>query len=78
MALPHQRDRAGSCCCCNFPGGFVQILFNLRDIALGVLARRTPEIPVAGERACLSVEAAALPSRTAVPDGLDVVLRTST
>jgi len=57
-----------------FPGGFVQILFNLRDLVLGVLARRMPEVPLPART--VPAGGATLPSRITVPSDLDVVLRT--
>ena len=57
-----------------FPGGFVQILFNLRDLVLGALAKRRPE-PAPVEKV-VPGRASTLPSRVVVPPELDVVLRT--
>ena len=48
-----------------FPGGFVQILFNLRDLALARLAARHPEPAPGDEPAGAARPARSLPGRAA-------------
>ena len=57
-----------------FPGGLVQVLYNLRDAAFAFLARRMPDVPTP------VIESQALPARLSltrreVPAELDAVLR---
>ena len=58
-----------------FPGGFVQVLFNLRDLALAKVAARHPE-PAPGERprAVSSRPVAPLAQRPPVPEALACAL----
>lgn len=56
-----------------FPGGFVQILFNLRDLAFTALAKRLPE-PAPVERRVVPISRSVIAPRPAVPADMGTVL----
>ncbi len=57
-----------------FPGGLVQILYNVRDLAFDWLARRQPIVEPAALPSSIAVSSEAITSRNPLPEGLSNTL----